>query len=88
MCAVVKTKKSKVHKAKRISIALPEREDDVLNQYAQNCGISRTTAVKRIVREALKQYSSNLAKTEPKNQLGLFDTLQMDIFFNTSKASY
>ena len=80
-------KKAKAKKNKKISITLPEREGEVLKVYAKELGITRPAAVKRIVRETLKQYKTALAKAEPKNQLGLFDSLQVDIFNNTSKTS-
>lgn len=80
-------KKAKAKKNKKISITLPEREGEVLKVYAKELGITRPAAVKRIVRETLKQYKTALAKAEPQNQLGLFDSLQVDIFNNTSKTS-
>ncbi len=80
-------KKAKAKKTKKISITLPEREGEVLKVYAKELGITRPAAVKRIVRETLKQYKTAVAKAEPKNQLGLFDSLQVDIFNNTSKTS-
>ena len=80
-------KKAKAKKTKKISITLPEREGEVLKVYAKELGITRPAAVKRIVRETLKQYKTAAAKAEPKNQLGLFDSLQVDIFNNTSKTS-
>ena len=80
-------KKAKAKKNKKISITLPEREGEVLKVYAKELGITRPAAVKRIVRETLKQYKTAVAKAEPKNQLGLFDSLQVDIFNNTSKTS-
>lgn len=80
-------KKAKAKKTKKISITLPEREGEVLKVYAKELGITRPAAVKRIVRETLKQYKTAVAKAESKNQLGLFDSLQVDIFNNTSKTS-
>lgn len=74
-------------KAKKISITLPEREGEMLKSYAADLGISRQAAVKRMVRDALKQYKSSVATPEPRNQLGLFDTLQIDIFNNASKIN-
>ena len=48
--------------------------------------VSCPEAVRRMVREALKQYKSVSSNAEPLNQLGLFDTVQVDIFNNTSKS--
>ncbi len=79
-------KKAKVKKAKKISITLPQREGEVLKLYAKEFHVSCPEAVRRMVREALKQYKSVSSKSEPLNQLGLFDTVQVDIFNNTSKS--
>ncbi len=81
MCA------NRSNKVKKISFTLPEREGEMLKSYAAELGISRQTAVKRMVREALKQYKASSLSSEPRNQLGLFDTLQIDIFNNASKIS-
>ena len=58
----------------------------MLKLYAKEFHVSCPEAVRRIVREALKQYKSVSSKAEPLNQLGLFDTVQVDIFNNTSKS--
>jgi len=72
-------------KRKKISFTLPEREGEILSLYAKENGISRPAAVRRMVRAALQQYSSALRHAEPRNQLGLFDVVQIDIFNSTSK---
>lgn len=72
-------------KRKKISFTLPEREGEILSLYAKENGISRPAAVRRMVRTALQQYSSALRHAEPRNQLGLFDVVQIDIFNSTSK---
>ena len=87
MCANTKKKKVGARKAMQISITLPEREGDMLKRFAQQNGTTRPAAVRRMVIDALKQYKVAASKAEPRNQLGLFDTLQVDIFNNTSKLS-
>ena len=87
MCANKKTKRPRASKAKIISITLPEREGEMLKRFAQQNGTTRPAAVRRMVIDALKQYKVAASKAEPQNQLGLFDTLQVDIFNNTSKLS-
>ena len=72
-------------KRKKISFTLPEREGEILSLYAKENGISRPAAVRRMVRAALQQYSAALRHAEPRNQLGLFDVVQIDIFNSTSK---
>lgn len=69
-------------KRKKITFTLPEREGEVLSLYAKEKGISRPDAVRRMVRATLREYSSSLAKAEPRNQLGLFDVVQMEMFEN------
>ena len=71
----------------QISITLPEREGEMLKRFAQQNCTTRPAAVRRMVIDALKQYKVAASKAEPQNQLGLFDTLQVDIFNNTSKLS-
>ena len=74
-------------KKKKITFTLPEREGEVLSLYAKENGISRPAAVRRMVRAALHQYYSALSHAEPRNQLGLFDVVQIDIFNSTSKVN-
>ena len=81
--------KANPHKVKKFSIALPEREGELLNAYARDNGISRPEAIRRMVRQSLRQYKADMAATalgQPANQLNLFDSIQIDIFNNTSKA--
>ena len=78
---------SKAKKAKRISISLSEREGELLARYAKEMGTTRPAAVRRFVRECLRQYRSQSKNVEPKNQLGLFDSMQIDIFNITSKTN-
>ena len=87
MSSTSQVKKAKTRKAKKISITLPEREGEMLKLYAKENGTTKPAAVRRMVIAALRQYKSNAAKHQPKNQLELFDTIQVDIFNNTSKLS-
>ena len=70
---------------KKVSFALPEREGEMLALYAKEMGISRPAAVRRMVKRALRDHFQNRPQSQPENQLGLFDVLQIDIFNNTSK---
>lgn len=80
--------KKQVKKIKKVSINLPEREVELLTLYAKEVGISRPEAVHRIVRTFLRQYKEKRGESalQPKNQLDLFDSIQIDIFNNTSKT--
>lgn len=82
-------KKKKVGrlKSKQISITLPEREGELLKRFAQQNGTTRPAAARRMVMDALRQYKITAAKAVSKNQLELFDSLQVDIFNNASKLS-
>lgn len=76
----------KTKRKKKFSFVLPEREDELLTLYAKEHSISRPESARRILRDFLRQYRSTIAKSEPDNQLGLFDSLQIDIFNSTSKT--
>lgn len=75
-------------KKKKVVITLPEREGEMLKAYARLNGTTCPAAVHRMVRQALRQFKAESAqsKPEPQNQLNLFDTIQVDIFNNTSKV--
>lgn len=76
-----------MRRIKKITIALSDKEGEWLSLYAQDLGISRPAVVRRMVREGLRQYKTMRGgHIEPKNQLDLFDSIQVDIFNNTSKT--
>ncbi len=78
----------KMRKIKKITITLSEKEGEWLSLYAQDLGISRPAVVRRMVREGLRDYKSMRGGyIEPRNQLDLFDSIQVDIFNNTSKTN-
>lgn len=80
-------KRPKMRRIKKITITLSEKEGEWLSLYAQDLGISRPDVVRRLVREGLKQYKSiRGGNFEPDNQLNLFDSIQVDIFNNTTKT--
>lgn len=71
---------------KKLTLSLSEREAQLLALYAADQGATKSVAVRRLLRTALADYSKKIATQEPKNQLGLFDSIQYDIFNNTSKG--
>ena len=79
-------KKPKIPKPKKYILTLSEREVLRLDAYAANSGIDRPTALHRLVKQSLRQLSAAPIDSRDANQLGLFDTLQIDIFNNTSKV--
>lgn len=77
--------KEKKSKAKKYTLTLSERESVRLAVYANSCGISRPQALQRLMKQAMRQLAAVPDDQHDANQLGLFDTLQIDIFNNTSK---
>ena len=79
--------RSKMRRLKKITITLSEKEGEWLSLYAQDLGISRPDVVRRLMREGLRQYkASRGGSVVPENQLELFDSIQVDIFNNTSRT--
>ena len=79
--------RSKMRRLKKITITLSEKEGEWLSLYAQDLGISRPDVVRRLMREGLRQYkASRGGSVVPENQLELFDSIQVDIFNNTTKT--
>ena len=73
-------------KTKKYTLALSEPEVRRLTAYAASCGIERPAALHRIVSMALREYSAAPADKQDRRQLGLFDSVQIDIFNNTAKV--
>lgn len=71
-------------KPKKYLLTLSEREVLRLGAYADSLGISRPQALQRLAKQALRQVAAAPATAHDANQLGLFDTLQIDIFNNTA----
>ena len=79
--------RSKMRRLKKITITLSEKEGEWLSLYAQDLGITRPDVVRRLMREGLRQYkASRGGSVVPENQLELFDSIQVDIFNNTTKT--
>ena len=79
-------KKSKKPKLKKYTLTLTEPEVRRLSAYAEESGVERPVALHRIVSQMLRQYSMAPAAKHDKRQLGLFDSVQIDIFNNTTKT--
>lgn len=78
--------KPKKPKLKKYTLTLSEREVLRLGRYADAVGVSRPLALQRLMKQALREAADIPAGREDSNQLGLFDTLQIDIFNNTTKV--
>ena len=83
-----KTKSNNKSHVKRYTITLSESEVRRLTCYAAASDIDRPTALHRLLKQSLRQATAelNTTVTHNENQLGLFDSVQIDIFNNTHKA--
>lgn len=80
-------KKTQRAHAKKYTLTLSEVEVRRLSAYAAAGGMERPVALHRIVSQVLREYAAAPTTSHDKRQLGLFDTLQIDIFNNTSKVN-
>lgn len=71
-------------KTKKYTLTLTEPEVRRLTAYAAANGIERPTALHRIVSSSLREYAATPVCGHDKRQLGLFDSVQIDIFDGTS----
>ena len=78
--------KARKPRMKKYTLTLTETEVRRLTAYAEADGIERPVALHRIVSQVLRQYSAAPGTTHDKRQLGLFDSVQIDIFNNTEKV--
>ncbi len=80
------TNKSRV---RRYTVTLSECEVRRLTSYAERADIDRPTALHRLLSQSLREATSALANAAHKDekQLGLFDSVQIDIFNNTHKVA-
>ena len=78
--------KSKKPKQKKYTLTLSEPEVRRLTAYAEDCGVERPVAPHRIVSQMLRQYSLTPESKHDKRQLGLFDSVQIDLFGECKKA--
>ncbi len=75
-------------RVRRYTVTLSECEVRRLTSYAAHANIDRPTALHRLLSQSLREATADLANA-PRNdekQLGLFDSVQIDIFNNTHKA--
>lgn len=77
--------KKTTHKTKKLAVTFSERDATALQRYASRAGVTKAIAVKRIVRQYLRSCEALSDDEVAKNQLGLFDSVQIDIFNNITK---
>lgn len=80
--------KASTHRTKKYTVTLSECEMRRLTVYADKSGVDRPTALARLVRQSLRDAAAGIAIESERdiNQLGLFDSVQIDIFNNTTKV--
>jgi hypothetical protein len=79
------SKKIKKPKSKKYTLTLSDTELRRLTAYADAGGMERPAALHRIVSQALREYTLAPSLRHDERQLGLFDSVQIDIFNNTHK---
>ena len=79
-------KKKPTKKVHRVVLTLSDRDFHKLDAYAKQSGTSRPMAAKRLLRQQLTTVASTHQQAVSENQLGLFDSMQIDIFDCTSKT--
>ena len=78
--------KKKQKRTKKIVLSLSERDYAKLTQCAASQNVTRSIAAKRLIHAQLATLAVERQADAEKNQLGLFDSLQIDIFNQTSKT--
>lgn len=79
-------KKKSTKKAKKVIVTLSARDYDKLTLLAQKQNVSRPLVAKRLLRSQLSTLALEKQQKQSENQLGLFDSMQIDIFNGTSKT--
>ncbi len=79
-------KKKSSKKAKKVIVTLSARDYDKLTLLAQKQNVSRPLVAKRLLRAQLSTLALEKQQKQSENQLGLFDSMQIDIFNGTSKT--
>lgn len=79
-------KKAPKPKNKKIALTISERDYSILRNLASKQNCAPGIVARRILKEKLREQGRNSLSQGPENQLGLFDSLQIDIFNNTSKT--
>ena len=78
--------KKKAQKGKRLAVTLSERDIAALQRFASDNGLTKAIAVRRIVKRFLAEYDKDrVIEVVAENQIGLFDSMQTDIFGNLTK---
>ncbi len=79
-------KKKQTRKVKKLTISLSLRDYDKLTAFARKHKVSRPLAAKRLLKSEIAKFNIEKQQKQCKNQLELFDSMQIDIFNGTSKT--
>lgn len=79
-------KKKVKKKAKKLTISISLRDYDKLDAFAKKQNVSRPLAAKRLLKAQLAQIAIEKQQKISENQLGLFDSMQIDIFNSATKT--
>ncbi len=79
-------KKRPSKKAKKLTVTIALRDFEKLTQLAKMQRTSRPIVARRLIKSQLAEMAIEKQAKNAKNQLGLFDSLQIDIFNGTSKV--
>lgn len=79
-------KKKPVKKAKKIIVTLSVTDFDKITALAKSQHTSRPIAARRLIKSQLLTMAFEKQARNARNQLGLFDSMQIDIFNGTSKT--
>lgn len=80
-------KKKNSKKAKRIVVTLSSRDYEKLSEIARRDKATRPVIAKRLIRNQLATITIEKQQKVVANQLGLFDSVQIDILGGTSKVN-
>lgn len=82
-------KKTDKRRVRRYTVTLSECEVRRLTRYADTSGIDRPTALHRLLSQSLRDATAGMSVADrgDEKQLGLFDSVQIDIFNNTHKVA-
>ena len=79
-------KKKTSNKGKKLAITLSDRDMSALQRYAAEKGVTKSVAVRRMVKNYLMDFEKMTSSdASDVNQIGLFDSMQTDIFGNLTK---
>ena len=78
--------RAKKNKPKKVVVTLSARDYAKLSAYSRSKNTSRPLAAKRLLHAKLAETDLNATPQNIKNQLSIFDIMQIDIFNGTSKS--